>query len=199
MRVMFANPALVDLDYDAADITPAYLENGGKVGGRQGYLDGPTAGLYGIPFSAQTTLMACRKDLLDKHGIDVPQTYDELVVASRTLKEYEGMLAMLEPLAALEPSHTRRSEEQVAMQQFSTPLPLAYAALQAAAVRLGDVVLEPSAGTGMLAVLAECALGSWAEGALHLNELGTTRAGLLDALFPDRSDAPPRCTGMHTM
>ncbi len=97
------------------------------------------------------------------------------------------MLAMLEALAALEPSHTRRSEEQVAMQQFSTPLPLAYAALQAAAVRPGDIVLEPSAGTGMLAVLAECALGSRAEGALHLNELGATRAGLLDALFPGAS------------
>ena len=87
------------------------------------------------------------------------------------------MLAMLEAVAALEPSHTRRSEEQVAMQQFSTPLPLAYAALQAAAVRPGDVVLEPSAGTGMLAVLAECALGSRAEGALHLNELGPPGPG----------------------
>ena len=97
------------------------------------------------------------------------------------------MLAMLDAVAALEPSHTRRSEEQVAMQQFSTPLPLAYAALQAAAVRPGDVVLEPSAGTGMLAVLAECALGSKAEGALHLNELSTTRAGLLEALFPGAS------------
>ena len=97
------------------------------------------------------------------------------------------MLAMLEAVAALEPSHTRRSEEQVAMQQFSTPLPLAYAALQAAAVRPGDVVLEPSAGTGMLAVLAECALGSRADGALHLNELGATRAGLLEALFPGAS------------
>ena len=97
------------------------------------------------------------------------------------------MLAMLDAVAALEPSHTRRSEEQVAMQQFSTPLPLAYAALQAAAVRPGDIVLEPSAGTGMLAVLAECALGSKAEGALHLNELGTTRAGLLEALFPGAS------------
>ena len=88
---MFSNPALVDPDYDVADITPAYLENGGKVGGPQGYLDGPTAGLYGIPFSAQTTLMAYRKDLLDKHGIKVPETYDELVAASRTLKEKEGI------------------------------------------------------------------------------------------------------------
>ncbi|MYI48977.1 MAG: methylase, partial [Rhodospirillaceae bacterium] len=69
------------------------------------------------------------------------------------------MLRMLEAVAALEPSHTRRSEEQVRLQQFSTPLPLAYAALQAAAIRPGDTVLEPSAGTGMLAVMAECALG----------------------------------------
>ena len=96
-----------------------------------------------------------------------------------------AMLAMLETLAALEPSQTRRSEEQLELQQFSTPLPLAYAALQAAAVRPGDSVLEPSAGTGMLAVMAECALGDRTAGALHLNELAGVRAGLLARLFPD--------------
>ena len=69
-----------------------------------------------------------------------------------------AMLAMLERLAALEPSHTRRSEEQVRLQQFSTPLPLAYAALQAAMIRPRDRVLEPSAGTGILAVMAHCSL-----------------------------------------
>ena len=94
------------------------------------------------------------------------------------------MLAMLEAVAALEPSHTRRSEEQVRLQQFSTPLPLAYAALQAAAIRPGDVVLEPSAGTGMLAVMAECALGDSVTGNLHLNEYAQTRARLLTKLFP---------------
>ena len=95
------------------------------------------------------------------------------------------MLAMLEAIAALEPSHTRRSEEQVRLQQFSTPLPLAYAALQAAAIRPGDVVLEPSAGTGLLAVMAQCALGDRAAGALHLNEYAQTRARLLTQLFPE--------------
>ncbi len=94
------------------------------------------------------------------------------------------MVAMLEALAALEPSHTRRSEEQVRLQQFSTPLPLAYAALQAAAIRPGDTVLEPSAGTGMLAVMAECALGNSAAGHLHLNEYARVRARLLTQLFP---------------
>ena len=101
-----------------------------------------------------------------------------------------AMLAMLETLAALEPSQTRRSEEQLALQQFSTPLPLAYAALQAAAIRPGDIVLEPSAGTGMLAVMAECALGKHADDArsgnpLHLNEIAAVRAGLLAGLFQD--------------
>ena len=95
------------------------------------------------------------------------------------------MLAMLEALAALEPSHTRRSEEQVRLQQFSTPLPLAYAALQAAAIQPGDVVLEPSAGTGMLAVMAQCALGNSVTGNLQLNEYARTRARLLTQLFPE--------------
>ena len=96
-----------------------------------------------------------------------------------------AMLRMLEAVAALEPSHTKRSEEQIRLQQFSTPLPLAYAALQAAAIRPGDVVLEPSAGTGMLAVLAECALGSRAAGNLHLNEIADVRRALLCRLFPE--------------
>ena len=95
------------------------------------------------------------------------------------------MLAMLAAIAALEPSHTKRSEQQIRLQQFSTPLPLAYAALKAAAIRPGDTVLEPSAGTGMLAVMAECALGSQAAGHLHLNEIADVRAGLLAALFPE--------------
>ncbi len=103
----------------------------------------------------------------------------------RTAGGPRRMLAMLEALAALEPSHTRRSEEQVRLQQFSTPLPLAYAALQAAAVRPGDTVLEPSAGTGMLAVMAQCALGDRVAGALHLNEYAHTRARLLTQLFPE--------------
>ena len=95
-----------------------------------------------------------------------------------------AMLRMLATIAALEPSHTKRSEEQIRLQQFSTPLPLAYAALRAAAIRPGDTVLEPSAGTGMLAVMAECAMGARAPGHLHLNEYAQTRARLLTRLFP---------------
>src|ERR1700680_2372569 len=63
-----------------------------------------------------------------------------------------AFLAMLAKLAALLPSHTRRSEESQALQQFSTPIGLGFAASVAAAITPADLVLEPSAGTGFLAI-----------------------------------------------
>src|SRR5579864_7366435 len=64
-------------------------------------------------------------------------------------------LAALTKIAGLLPTHTRRSEESEAFQQFSTPVTLGLAASTAAAITSADCVLEPSAGTGLLAVLAE--------------------------------------------
>ena len=64
-------------------------------------------------------------------------------------------LPMLAKIAGLLPTHTRRSEESQALQQFSTPIPLGLAACAAAAITPADRVLEPSAGTGLLAILAE--------------------------------------------
>jgi len=52
-------------------------------------------------------------------------------------------------------SETRRSEQQIRLQQFSTPLPYAALAVRAAAIRCGETVLEPSAGTGSLAGFAK--------------------------------------------
>jgi predicted RNA methylase len=89
-------------------------------------------------------------------------------------------LPMLGKIVGLLPTHTRRSIESEALQQFSTPIPLGHAVATAAAITPGDRVLEPSAGTGLLAILAEIA-----GGALVLNELAGTRAGLLALLFPD--------------
>ena len=90
-----------------------------------------------------------------------------------------GALPLLDRIAGLQPSHTRRSEESEAFQQFSTPIPLGFAAATAAAITVDDVVLEPSAGTGLLAILAEIAGGR-----LHLNELAETRGAFLSSLFP---------------
>ncbi|RTM03884.1 MAG: methylase [Hyphomicrobiales bacterium] len=91
-------------------------------------------------------------------------------------------LSALTKIVTLLPTHTRRSEEAQALQQFSTPVPLGLAALTAASLTPTDRVLEPSAGTGLLAILAEIA-GS----ALILNELAETRADLLASLFPASS------------
>ncbi|MBC2861718.1 strawberry notch family protein [Stappia sp. 28M-7] len=88
-------------------------------------------------------------------------------------------LDALTRIAGLLPTHTRRSEESQSFQQFSTPVPLGFAALSAAAITPDDVVLEPSAGTGLMAILAQIAGGS-----LILNELAETRANLLSSLFP---------------
>jgi predicted RNA methylase len=82
-------------------------------------------------------------------------------------------------ISDLLPTHTRRSEESQALQQFSTPIALGLAAVTAAAITAADRVLEPSAGTGLLAILAEISGGS-----LVLNELAEVRAGLLSRLFP---------------
>ena len=90
-----------------------------------------------------------------------------------------AMLPMLTKIGGLLPTHTRRSEGSQALQQFSTPITLGVAASTAAAITLADLVLEPSAGTGLLAILAELA-----GGALVLNELADIRASLLNQLFP---------------
>ncbi|MBN8995384.1 MAG: strawberry notch family protein [Rhizobiales bacterium] len=89
------------------------------------------------------------------------------------------LLGMLQKLAGLLPSHTKRTAESEALQQLSTPLPLAFIAARAAGLIPSDIVLEPSAGTGMLAIFA-----ALAGGRLALNEPADTRAGLLGYSFP---------------
>jgi predicted RNA methylase len=90
-----------------------------------------------------------------------------------------AMLSMLAKVTTLLPSHTRRSEESQALQQFSTPIGLGFVASVAAGITPADLVLEPSAGSGLLAIYAELA-----GAVLVLNELADTRASLLEHLFP---------------
>lgn len=101
-----------------------------------------------------------------------------------------GVAALLATIGALGLTHSRRSEEQVALDQFSTPPELGAVVVLAAQVRPGDRALEPSAGTGLIAVVAE-ACG----GVLTLNERADGRAELLDGLFA--SAARSRVDGRH--
>jgi predicted RNA methylase len=91
----------------------------------------------------------------------------------------EMALTLLDNLQSLCPTHTKRSEESQAMQQFSTPVAIGYIASIAAQMTAGDVMLEPSAGTGLLAVM-----GRLRGGELILNELAEDRGVILARLFP---------------
>jgi predicted RNA methylase len=89
-------------------------------------------------------------------------------------------LAHLEQLVRSLPTQSYRAEEQIALQAFSTPLPLAWLAGCAARLSPRDTVLEPSAGTGLLAAAAKrtgCRL--------VLNEIDPVRRRCLAAAYPE--------------
>lgn len=95
-------------------------------------------------------------------------------------QDSSDLFPRLKKLTELLPTHTKRSEDGQAFQQFSTPIPYAVILADAAAISQHDLVLEPSAGTGQLAIHAVLAGAH-----VHLNELEPSRADLLAALFPD--------------
>ena len=88
---------------------------------------------------------------------DVPSAIDKLLTAQARL-----------------PIQTRRDHTQIEFQQFSTPPAEALVVVKAAALCPGMSVLEPSAGTGNIAVLARL-LGAH----VHTNEIAPRRRELL--------------------
>lgn len=89
----FTNGALVDPLYDIDDIADAYLQNGGIVGGKKGYMPGKSGAMYGVPFGAETSILAYRKDIFEEQGIEPPATYDDMRAAMAKLNE-AGIPAM---------------------------------------------------------------------------------------------------------
>ncbi len=96
----FMNPKLSDPNYDAADLIDGYVANIGIAGGKKGYLPGPTGSLYGIPYGSETSVLAYRKDIFEKHGIDVPQNYDQLLDAACKIPEVEAGMGGMASRAA---------------------------------------------------------------------------------------------------
>ena len=90
----FKNAALADSDYDFKDVVPRYVENMGLVGGPKGYLAGPGAKLYGMPYGAETSILAYRRDVFAKLNLKAPETYDDMVKLLPILKDKSGMGAM---------------------------------------------------------------------------------------------------------
>lgn len=75
----FLNPKLADPAYNAEDLIDGYVQNIGVVGGKKGYLPGPTGSLFGIPFGAETSVLYYRKDIFEKHKLNPPATYAEFL------------------------------------------------------------------------------------------------------------------------
>ncbi|HEX7782746.1 MAG TPA: strawberry notch family protein [Sphingobium sp.] len=142
------------------------------------------------------TRQAIKKRMIDAFGADdangawsMRDAYDALEAAQVILLA-DAECALLQSnsapdicakLRAFErglPTQTYRSERQVDLQQFSTPVTLAWLAGLAGQARPEDIVLEPSAGTGMLAIHAK-RIGA----RLLLNEFDPRRADLLARIF----------------
>jgi multiple sugar transport system substrate-binding protein len=91
LEPFFKNAQLADPTYDIKDIIPIYLENLGMVGGPKGYLAGPGAKLYGIPYGAETSVLAYRRDIFAKHNLQPPTNYKEFANLLRLIKDKEGI------------------------------------------------------------------------------------------------------------
>lgn len=84
---------------------------------------------------------------------------------------------LLKPLISILPTQTWRSREQTNWQQFSTPPPVAFFLSYLLNLRENELVIEPSAGTGNLAV--------WISGVgikTHTNEIDSRRRFLLEQI-----------------
>src|SRR5437868_8918430 len=85
--------------------------------------------------------IAVNNYLLEKHARELMQ-----------MDVTEALASVLRPLMKRLPTQTDRTLEQTELQQFSTPPTLAYIAARLLNPKPTDIVLEPSAGTGSLAI-----------------------------------------------
>lgn len=96
----FMNPKLANPAYDANDLIDGYVYNIGFAGGEKGYLKGKTGSLFGIPYGSETSVLGYRKDIFEKHGLKVPETYDELLETACKIPQLEPGMGGLSSRAA---------------------------------------------------------------------------------------------------
>jgi multiple sugar transport system substrate-binding protein len=94
------NPKLTDPNYDSDDLIDGYVYNIGFAGGNKGYLAGKTGSLFGIPYGSETSILGYRKDIFEKHGLTVPETYDEMLDVACKIPELEPGMGGLSSRAA---------------------------------------------------------------------------------------------------
>ena len=106
----------------------------------------------------------------------------ESAMALYLLQQPELSLAQMRQLQNLTVDHRVRSQEQIDLQQFSSPLELGWLVAKATMLEAADVLLEPSAGTGLLA--AASINQGVKPSQLILNEIAKSRKDLLAEIFP---------------
>ena len=88
--------------------------------------------------------------ILKKYGRDLLVSMNPINRVSTVLRPLQDQLS----------TQTWRSEAQISSQQFSTPATIAYLAAYLLNIKQGEAVLEPSCGTGCLAVWAIAAMAT---------------------------------------
>lgn len=94
-----------------------------------------------------------------------------------SLADAQSVLTYLENFMVTIPRESKRTDEQITFQQFSTPPTIAYIASWVSNFNENDVVLEPSAGIGGLAVFPH----TWGA-TVYGNELSDQRIAFLKEL-----------------
>lgn len=161
---------LIDL---AASEVSALIENGSLIARKT--LNAAMENTFGA--SSESGLWSQR---------DSFEMLEHATVKALIAKQFPGNIAdtidYCQELVSRLPTQTVRSESQIELQQFSTPISIAALAWHLGGPTSTDIFLEPSAGTGLLAI------GAVKAGAkLHLNEIDAQRAQLLALNFPHAS------------
>lgn len=143
-----------------------------------------------LPISNKELIELCKENGVFGSTVDSHIFHEiaEVAVNSLIQKKYgRDLLASTDPVGAVSnilrplqsrlPTQTWRSEKQITYQQFSTPAAIAYLAAYLLNIRQGETVLEPSCGTGSLAVWAGAAGAS-----VIANEIDPRRRELAQTL-----------------
>ncbi|MCG9551877.1 extracellular solute-binding protein [Vibrio sp. Isolate31] len=96
----FMNPMLADPKFDAEDLVDGYVANIGVAGGKKGYLKGPTGSLFGLPYGSETSILGYRKDIFEKHNLEVPTNYKEMLSLACEIPKLEPGMGGLASRAA---------------------------------------------------------------------------------------------------
>lgn len=126
-------------------------------------------------FSGEANPHFCHEIAEAALNLLIRRKYAENLLAAENPAEV--VLDLLKPLALRLPTQTWRSREQMERQQFSTPATVAYLLAYLLNLNGSMQVLEPSAGTGNLAV--------WTSGngiKTHTNEIDSRRRFLLEQI-----------------